>query len=51
MPDTALATQVAALVSIIAGPHGDPEAMSTDLIRDRVGLAHRQRDTRRWISE
>ncbi|WP_392757185.1 hypothetical protein [Streptomyces sp. LN590] len=48
---TVLATQVAALVGTIAGPHGDPEAMFTDLIRDRVDLARQQRDTRRRISE
>ncbi|WP_406323471.1 hypothetical protein [Streptomyces sp. NBC_01637] len=48
---TVLATQVAALVGIIAGPDGDPEAMFTGLIRDRVDLARRQRDTRRRISE
>ncbi|MGW8800675.1 hypothetical protein ACWGN9_26900 [Streptomyces sp. NPDC055775] len=47
---TALATQVAALVGIIAGPHCDPEAMLTGLIRDRVDLARRQRATRRRIS-
>lgn len=48
---TVLATQVAALVGTIVSPHGDPEAMFTDLIRDRVDLARQQRDTRRRISE
>ncbi|MFD9604774.1 hypothetical protein [Streptomyces sp. NPDC059970] len=48
---TVLAAQVATLASIIAGPHGDPEAMYTGLIRDQVDLARRQRDAEKSISE
>ncbi|MFZ4269184.1 zinc finger domain-containing protein [Streptomyces arboris] len=38
---TVLATQVANLAGIIAGPFGDPEAMYTAMIRDQVAQARR----------
>ena len=48
---TVLASQVATLANIVAGPGNDPETVFTDLIRDRVALARQQQNAHKSITE
>ena len=48
---TVLTMQIANLVGIIAGPHGDPEAMFTGLVRDQIALTRRLEDIQKDIPE
>ncbi|WP_245608090.1 zinc finger domain-containing protein [Streptomyces hokutonensis] len=48
---TVLASQVAKLATIIAGPFNDPETVFTTLIRDQVGLARQQQKARKSAAE
>lgn len=44
---TVLASQVAALANIVAGPFSDPETVFTALIREQVDLARQQQKARK----
>ncbi|MGW4078483.1 hypothetical protein ACWELB_34250 [Streptomyces asiaticus] len=48
---TVLAVQVGILAGVIAGPHGNPETVYTNLVREHVDHARQQRDVRRNASE
>jgi hypothetical protein len=47
---TVLATQVARLAGIIAGPYDDPDAVFTCLIREQVDRASQQQTGRKSVS-